>query len=214
MENSYFIERFKPKLNKPVLIEGLTGLGNVGKVTAQLLNQLVEAKLFAEYYSSFFPDYVVVSSSGVCSPPRYEFYASSPEDESSLVVLTGDSQPPLGNVVAHYKVCGEILDFVQKLGCKLVVTVGGVPVSSGRKDVYVAATSTKLAAKIVEKGGVLYGEGRIMGATGLLLGLAKERGLDGVCLLGATSGLQSDKDAAEAVFKLLLKILGREEKAA
>jgi len=62
----------------------------------------------------------------------------------------------------------------------------------------------------MEKGGIIYGKGRIIGATGLLLGLAKERGLDGICLLGATSGLQSDKDAGVAVFNLLMKILGKE----
>ncbi len=58
------------------------------------------------------------------------------------------------------------------------------------------------------KGGIIYGKGRIMGATGLLLGLAKERGLEGICLLGATSGIRSDKDAGFAVFDLLTKILG------
>lgn len=188
------------------MVEGLPGFGDVAKITAQQLCERTGAKLFAEYYSPFFPDYVVVSSQGVCSPPCYEFYVSS-KDDLSLVILTGDPQPPLDNVAAHYEICEEILDYVQKLGCSFVVTVGGLPVSSEKKDVYVAATSSKLAAEAMEKGGIIYGKGRIMGATGLLLGLAKERGLDGVCLLGATDGLRSDKDAGLAAFKLLMKLL-------
>ncbi|MFQ6068318.1 MAG: PAC2 family protein [Candidatus Bathyarchaeia archaeon] len=210
MENSYILQRFRPKLDSPVFVEGLPGFGNVGKIAAQLLIQFSEARLFAEYYSPFFPDYVVVSGQGICDLPRYKFYASSSGERLSVVVLTGDSQPPLDNVVAHYEICEEILDFVQKLGCDFIVTVGGVPVSSERKDVYVAATSNELAAEVMGKGGIIYGKGRIMGATGLLLGLAKERGLDGICLLGTTNGLQSDKDAGFSVFKLLMKVLGRE----
>lgn len=210
MENSYIYQRFHPKLDTPVFVEGLPGFGNVGKIAARLLIQFSGARLFAEYYSPFFPDYVVVSSHGICSPPRYEFYAPPSGEKLSVVVLTGDSQPSLDNVVAHYEICEEILDFVQKLGCDFVVTVGGVPVSSERKDVYVAATSNELAAEVMEKGGIIYGKGRIMGATGLLLGLAKERGLDGICLLGATGGLRPDKDAGLAVFKLLMKVLGQE----
>jgi proteasome assembly chaperone (PAC2) family protein len=51
-----------------------------------------------------------------------------------------------------------------------------------------------------------------MGVTGLLLGLAKERGLDGICLLGATSGARSDKDAGNTVLQFLLRVLGKEIK--
>lgn len=177
---------------------------------ARLLIQFSEAKLFAEYYSPYFPDYVVVSKDGICSPPRYKFYAPLSKGKLDVVVLTGDSQPPLDNVVAHYEICEELLDFAEKQGCSFVVTIGGVPVSTGKKDVYVAATSDKLAAEVLEKGSsIIYRKGQIMGATGLLLGLAKEKKLDGICLLGATMGLQADKDAGYAVFDLLLKILGQ-----
>ena len=73
-----------------------------------------------------------------------------------------------------------------------------------------AATSQKLASKIVNKGAMLYGEGKIMGATGLLLGLAKSRGWKGVCLLGATAGVKADRGAAFSVFKFLMKMMGIE----
>jgi len=80
-------------------------------------------------------------------------------------------------------------------------------------EVYVAATSEKLAAENMDKGAILYGRGRIMDATGLLLGLAKERGLEGLCLLGATTGFRADRGAALSVFKFLMKTLGIEVKA-
>jgi len=207
MEKSYIHQRFQPKLNNPTFIEGLPGFGNVGKVAAQLLTKFSEAKLFAEYYSPYFPDYVVVNKEGICTPPRYKLYAPPTGKKLNAIILTGNSQPSLDNVTAHYEICEELLDYAQKLGSNTIITIGGVPISSEKKDVYVAATSTELTTKIMEKGCIIYGKGRIMGATGLLLGLAKERGLDGICLLGATEGLRTDKDAGFAVFNMLTKIL-------
>lgn len=213
METSYIHQHYTPKLNNPTLVEGLPGFGNVGRISAKLLIQFTDAKPFAEYYSPFFPDYVFVSKEGICNPPHYKLYVPQSAEKLNTIILTGGTQPPLDNVVAYYEICEEILDFAQKLGCKDIVTIGGVPVSTDRKEVYIAATSNDLAADIMGKGGIIYGKGRIMGVTGLLLGLAKERGLNGVCLLGATSGLRSDKDAANAVFQILLKMFGREAAA-
>jgi proteasome assembly chaperone (PAC2) family protein len=64
----------------------------------------------------------------------------------------------------------------------------------------------------MEKGAVMYSKGRIVGATGLILGLAKERGLEGVSVLGATTGFKADRGAGFAVFKFLMKALGNEVK--
>jgi len=101
------------------------------------------------------------------------------------------------------------LGFAEKYGCKFIVTMGGVPTPQSGGEVYVAATSEKLALENVDKGALIYGEGRIMGATGLLLGLAKKRGWKGICLLGATTGLRADKEAALSVYKFLTKTLGQ-----
>ncbi len=210
MEKPYFRQLFNPKLQSPILVEGLAGYGNVGRIVAKSLIQHSNAKLFAEYYAPFFPDYVVVNKDGLCSPPHYRFYAAHAEKEPSQAILTGSSQPQLDNVTAHYDICENILDYMQQLDCNLLITVGGIPVSSEKKDVYVAATSHELASDLMAQGGVLYGKGRIMGVTGLLLGLARERGLDGLCLLGSTSGLKSDKAAGDTVYQFLLKILRKE----
>jgi len=208
MDKPYFRCFFEPQLEKPVFVEGLPGFGNVGKIAAQLLIEFTSAKVFAELYSPSFPDYVVVNSDGTCRPPRYEFYAASTE-KNQFIILTGDSQPSLEDLLAHYDLCDEILDFAEKHGCKFIVTMGGMPTPQSGGEVYVAATSEKLALENVEKGALIYGKGRIMGATGLLLGLAKKRGWEGICLLGATTGIRADRESARSVFKFLTKTLGQ-----
>jgi uncharacterized protein (TIGR00162 family) len=206
MDKPHFRHLFQPELESPVFVEGLPGFGNVGMIASRLLIEFTQAKMFAELYSPSFPDYVVVDKEGLCRPPRYEFHAASTE-KGHFIILTGDTQPSMEDLVAHYTICGEILDFIERYGCRLAVTIGGVPMPEPKGEIYVAATSRGLATEIKEKGAEIYGKGRIIGATGLLLGLAKTRGLEGICLLGATTGLKADREAAFSVFKFLTKIL-------
>jgi len=202
---------FDPALEKPIFVQGLPGFGNVGKIAVHLLIKFCGAKPFAELYSPSFPDYVSVSSKGICHMPRYEFYAAAME-KNDFIIMTGDTQPSFDDVVAHYRLCNEVLDFVEKKGCSFIVTIGGAPITEEKAQVYVAATSPRLALEFMEKGAVMYSKGRIVGATGLMLGLAKERSLEGICLLGATTGLRADRGAGFSVFKFLMKALGNDVK--
>jgi uncharacterized protein (TIGR00162 family) len=211
VDKPYLNLLFKPTLENPIFVQGLPGFGNVGNIAAYLLIKFCSAKPFAELYSPSFPDYVSVNSKGICRLPRYEFYAA-PMEKNDFIIMTGDTQPSFDDVVAHYEVCSEILGFVEKYGSSFIITIGGVPISEDKAQVYVAATSPRLAAEFMEKGAVIYSKGRIMGATGLMLGLAKERGLEGVCLLGTTIGFSADRGAGFSVFKFLMKALGNEVK--
>ena len=209
MDKPIFRFLSRPVLENPVLVEGLPGFGNVGKLAARLLIEFTRAQVFAELYSPSFPDYVLVEKDGICRPPRYEL-STATFGKTQFIVLTGDAQPSREDVLAHYMLCDEILNFAEQFGCKYLATMGGVPQPRPAGEVYVAATSAGLAVETMEKGAVIYGAGRIVGAAGLLLGLAKERGWNGVCLLGATTGLKADKGAAFNVFKLLMRLQGVE----
>jgi proteasome assembly chaperone (PAC2) family protein len=211
MDKPYLREMFNPTLENPVFVQGLPGFGNVGRIAAHLLIKFCEAKPFAELYSPSFPDYVSISSKGIAHLPKYEFY-SAPMEKNNLVIMTGETQPSFDDVVAHYHVCSEIVDFVEKLGCHFIVTMGGVPLTEDKTQVYVAATSPRLATEFMEKGAVIYSKGRIVGGTGLTLALAKERNLEGICLLGTTTGFKADRGAGFLVFKFLMKALGKEIK--
>lgn len=211
MDKPYFRQLFEPQLKEPILVEGLTGLGNVGMIAAGHLIESTDAKVFAELYAPYFQDYVIVNKDGTCRPPRYQFHAAKTE-KNHYIILTGDSQPSLEDTLAHYDLCDEILNFAEKYESKFIVTMGGVVTSKPGNEVYIAATSEKLAQKHLDKGTHIYGEGKIIGATGLLLGLAKRRGWKGICLLGATTGFGAERGGALSLFKILTKILEADEK--
>jgi hypothetical protein len=197
----------KPKLKAPTFIGGLPGFGNVGKIAAELLLEFTGAKRFAELYSPYFSDYVIIDQIGVCHLPRYEFYSCQMSDPN-LIIATGDLQPSYDEPHAHYILCTIIFDLALKLGCRQVITLGGYPVSTPELGkIYVAATSEQMAASLAGNIGFIYEGGRIAGAAGLLLGLAKIQGVPGACILGQTTGIMPDRQAALSVFRYLVRAL-------
>ena len=211
MEQPFFREILHPDFKNPLFIQGLPGFGNVGRIAANLLINSLNAELFAEFYSPSFPDYVTVSSDGICNLPRYQFYFATLE-QRSIIIMTGEAQPSFDDVLAHYQVCALIIDFIKKLGCNFLITMGGVPFIEGKDNVYVATTSPRIINDFKEKGAVVYGGSKIVGGTGLTLALAKEQNVEGACLLGSTPGFKADRNAGDKVFKLLMKVLGKEIK--
>jgi uncharacterized protein len=211
MDKPYLRKLSEPKLENPIFIQGLPGFGNVGRIAAHLLIKFFDAKLFAELYSPSFPDYISIDSKGIADLPKYDFFYA-PMEKNNLIIMTGEIQPSFEDVVAHYQVCEEIVDFAESLGCRFLITMGGVPITEDKTEVFIAATSPRLANEFKEKGGVIYSKGRIVGGTGLTLALAKERKLEGVSLLGTTMGFKADRGAGFLVFKFLMKSLGKEIK--
>ena len=210
MNKPYFRKLFDPQLENPILIEGLNGLGNVGLIAARNLIELTGAKVFAELYAPYFPDYVIVKKDGTCHPPRYQFYSAKTK-KNQYIILTGISQPTMEDSLAHYDICDEILNFGENYGSNFVITMDGISTSKPGNEIYISATSDELAQKYVNKGVKIYSEGRIIGATGLLLGLAKKRGWNGICLLGATAGFGTERGIALSLFKILANILDEKE---
>lgn len=198
------------KLNNPVFIEALPGIGHVGKLVAEHLIHELEAHKFAELYSPSFPPQVFVGENGVIEPMKNEFYylKSAGEDKQDYIILVGNTQglSPEG----QYEICGVILDFVEQYSVKKMYTLGGLGTGQHveKHKVYGAATSEELAQELKDQGVILRSaDGGIIGASGLLLGMGIFRGLEGVCLMGETPGYFIDADASKAVLKVLLKML-------
>lgn len=201
----------KPKLNKPILVEGLPGIGNVGKVASEYLIEKLKAKKFAELYSDHYPYHVFVNEDDSVDLPRNEFYYYRRKG-GDLIIITGDiqSMTPHG----HYELVNGMLDFVSKYGVKDIYTMGGFGVSAMPKEPKVigAVTDEKLKKKYA-KLGVRFESGErvgiIIGASGLMLGLGKLRGMSGLCLMGETLNrpMFTDTKAAGYVLLKLCKIL-------
>jgi len=196
----------RPELESPLFIAGLTGFGAVGKISADLLIESSKAEVFAELYSPYLPDYVIIDEGGIIRLPSYRFYYSK-RLERDVIILTCDTQPPGDDLKAHYSMCSLALDLAEKYRCKFIVTMGGFPNPKSDKELFVAATDSELAKRFVDDKVEVYRNGRIIGGTGLLLGLAKLRGIKGLSVLGVTAGLMEDHKAAFSVFRFVSRLL-------
>lgn len=204
----------KPKLKNPLFVEGLPGIGHVGRIAAQFLVEELKAKKFAELLSSHFMHYVLLQQSSSVHVLKNEFYyvKAKGRGQRDLILLIGDSQSidPEG----HYEISHEILEYMKKFGVKDMITLGGLGIGEVKEaPKVVGAVSDEGMDKQYKKYGIDFDAGSkvgtIIGASGLLLGLGKVYGMKGVCLLGETSGypILPDPKAAEAVLKVLMKIL-------
>ena len=90
-------------------------------------------------------------------------------------------------------------------------TLGGYGLGQEIKDPKVLFAAThKTLVKPLKKYGAIFRKnepgGGIIGASGLLLGLGKLRGLEGACFMGETPGYLVDPSSAKAVLKIIMKI--------
>lgn len=201
-------------LKDPILIEGLPGVGHVGKLVADHIVEELNGELIIEIYSPHFPPQVMVKEDGTVRQVRNEIYAyHGKESEPDLLILIGDYQSATNE--GHYELTSIFLDIAQEYHVKRIYALGGYGTGQfvEKPAVMGAATSPELVEEMKEQG-VVFQEnepgGGIIGVSGLLLGLGSLRGLDAVCLMGVTSGYLVDPKAAQEVLRILSGILGIE----
>ena len=214
MDSIKMIVTEMPVLAEPILVEGLPGVGNVGKLAAEHLVEQLKATKFADIYSKYFPPQVLVDDDGLIRLVNNElFFSKGDGTRPDIIILVGDYQglSPEG----QYELSDHVLNVMKGMGVKRIYTLGGYGVGKmlEKPRVLGAATDKELVEEMKEKG-VIFSKGEpgsgIVGASGLLLGLGKIYSIRSVCLMGETSGYFVDPKGAEAVLRILTGILGVE----
>jgi uncharacterized protein (TIGR00162 family) len=198
-----------PDLDEPVLVEGLPGVGHVGKLAVEHLLEEIESELVERVHSTHFPPQVRVDD-GRTELAGAEFYAIQPEEGRDLLVLTGDHQAQ--DTEGHYGLTETFLDVADDYGVERVFAIGGVPTGELIEEYSVlgAGTTDEVVDDLVDVG-VEFREdepaGGIVGVSGLILGLGERRGFEAACLMGETSGYLVDPKSAQAVLEVLQEVV-------
>jgi len=209
MRTTIIEEHMKVELKNPILVEGFPGLGMVGSIATQYLIKQLGAKKFATLYSPHFPYHVLVDKKGDARLLQGEFYYWRNEaGGNDFVFLTGDSQAQ--TIEGQFEVADCILDFAEKLNVQMIVTLGGYRNEvEDNPQVVAVSTSPALYEQALKAGAAPSEAGTpIVGTAGLLLGLAKFRKIDALCLLGETRGYLPDPKTAKRVIQVLQGMLG------
>jgi len=203
VKETYIKEFAEIKPNNPILIEGLPGLGLVGKIALRYLIKQLKAKKVAYLYSPHFPYFVLVNKKGNVRLLRGAFYYYQNPKGNDIILFTGDSQSQ--TIEGQYEIADRMLDYSEKHGVKTIATIGGYRMEPKEKPkVFIAATSQDILKKALQAGATLSTSGSpIVGTAGLILGLAKFKKIDALCLLGETRGYLPDPLAAKSVLEVL-----------
>ena len=193
----------EPKLNKPVLIACWPGIGNIGIIAVDILRRTVGAEELGEIepWDFFYPRRVLIRDGELkdLEFPSNKFYFKRTE-KKDLLFFIGEEQPTDGTGgyaegTKAYRMANLVLDMALKFGCRKVYTAGAavapihhtvrskvwvVPNSEGLINEVKSYENTVLMSDIEGRGG----QGNITGLNGLLLGVAKKRGLEAICMMG------------------------------
>ncbi|MGH9924540.1 MAG: proteasome assembly chaperone family protein [Nitrososphaeraceae archaeon] len=196
----------------PTLICGFPGSGYVGKLAIDHLIHELNASHLVDIYSNTFPPQVMIKPDGTVDLIKNAmFYHESPTSPSlNMMFLTGDSQP--SNPDAEYLLAETILEIASKFSVvhvyALAAYITGVFVQKPR--VFCTASDMESLRSINTQDIAVMDGGAITGMNGLIIGLAKLKGMRGTCLLGETSGYVVDAKASRSILEVLTTRLGLE----
>jgi len=202
-----------PELKNPILVEGLPGIGNVGKLVTDFMIEQLDAKRIYEFQGISIPHSVFVNEKNLVELPKLELYAKKNAQGRDLLLLAGDIQPLSEH--ACYDFCKTVLNVCTELGCNEIITLGGIGMKQIPKEpkMYCTGTHKKFLRDFSKRTGVsdkLYGiVGPIVGVSGVLIGLAGRENKKGIALLVETYGhpMYLGVTAAREVLKTLKKYL-------
>jgi proteasome assembly chaperone (PAC2) family protein len=207
----------RPRLRSPNMLASWPGISNVSIIVATYLKRKLDFKKLAEIEASHFfdPIGVVVENNVIEAPqfPRSEFYYwKNRSGESDIILFLGEDQPP----AKGYELANCVLDVGTRFQAKRIYTCAAALTRIHHTEeprVWGVATNQSIAEELKIHNLVQGDNLHIAGLNGLLLGRAKERNIEGVCLLGEVpmyATRMQNPIAALAILKTLSKMLGIE----
>ena len=193
----------EPDLKNPVMFCGWPGIGNIGIIAIDTLRNLLRAAEFAEIEPwDFFNPRKVVIEEGLLQELRFpenKFYYQR-LDKLDLIFFIGQEQTferrtAYAEGEKAYQLANLVLDVAEKFNCSRIYTSGAavaqihhthkprvwaVPNRAGLLDEIKSYPNTILMSHLEGRSG----QGSISGLNGLMLGVARKRGFDALCLMG------------------------------
>jgi len=207
----------KPKLHAPNMLAAWPGISDVSIIVANYLQRKLDFKLLGEIEASYFFDPIgVIARDNIVEAPEFPknkfYYLKNKREGSDLILFISNDQPSS----KAYELASCVLDVGVSFQVKRVYTCAAALTRihyTEQPRVWGVATNQQVAEELQKHDLVQRNTLQIAGLNGLLLGVAKERDIDGICLLGEvpahTSRIENPM-AALAILKVLTEMLGIE----
>jgi proteasome assembly chaperone (PAC2) family protein len=204
----------RPRPQSCAMLASWPGIGDVSLTAAKYLVEKLNAAEIGEIEPIHFFEPVGVSvKDNLVESPRFPeskfYYWQYPKAGKGLLIFIGEEQPSFKG----YELVNCVLDVAQRFRVSRIYSCAAAVTRIHHSEeikVWGAATSSNLVEELAKHSVILRGNLRIAGLNGLILGMAKERGMDGVCLLGEVPSYatqMTNPKASLAVLRVLAETL-------
>jgi len=177
----------EPRLKEPYMVAAWPGMGGVAIIATRYLVEKLGAEEFGRIAPEGFFDVsgVMIENSVVkdIQFPENSFYVAKNKGGRDWIIFIGEVQP----AIDAYRMANLILDVAQRFKVGRLYTFAAAPTHiyhTKKPRVLTAVTDPSLMPKSDKHEITPLKEGSISGLNGLMLGVAKKRNIDGICLLG------------------------------
>jgi uncharacterized protein len=203
-----------PRLRSPNMVAAWPGIASVSTIALSYLKKGLEFKDLGEVDATHFFDPIGITvRDNVVEEPQFPqsrfYYWKNKPGKSDLILFVGDDQPP----VKSYDLANCVLDMADHFKVQRIFTCAAAMTRMHHSEMPKAwgvATKKELTAELKRFDLMQRGNLQIAGLNGLLLGVAKERNMDAICVLGEVPAYASriqNPMAALAVLRVLTRML-------
>ena len=206
----------EPELKNPYMVAAWPGMGGVAIIAARYLAEKLDAEDLGSISPQGFFDIggVLIENNVVqdISFPENSLYLARDKAERDWIIFIGEAQPTSN----AYRMANVLLDLAQRFKVQRLYTFAAAPTHiyhTKQPRVLGAVTSQELLPEPSVYDITPLREGSISGLNGLMLGVAKQRHVEGMCLLGEipiyTTNVANPRSSA-AVIRVLSQMTGLE----
>lgn len=203
-----FFQTEEPDVEKPIVIAAMQDMGNVGSIVVNFINSSLRTKRFRVAKPPF-PTYVLDQGGYIDLPDESWEYRYA----EGMIVFGGDAGQPQSNEELH-SLCQDVIDISKKYSAKFIYTLGGfhtsMPLNKNPRT-FVTTTSAELTKQM--RGlevSTTPQKSIITGFNGLILGFAKQNGIQGIGMYGELNEPQIPQyRAAISIIRTLEKLTYR-----
>ncbi|MDH3501780.1 MAG: PAC2 family protein [Nitrosopumilus sp.] len=177
-----FLQTEEPSVQKPIIIAAMQDMGNVGSIVVNFINKNLRTKKFRTARTPF-PTYVIDNGGYIDLPNEIWEYRFTDD----LIVFGGGTGQPQENQELNM-LCQDVIDVSKKYSVKFIYTLGGFHTKRSldkNPKTFVTTTSKSLTEHMQGLGiDITPQRSLITGFNGLILGFAKQNGIQGIGMYG------------------------------
>ena len=180
-----------------LILASVPGVGNVGKLVIDTLNEQHESSMIARILHPDLPPHSILED-GLLVPPHLSVHSVQLDNEQAVITITGNGQPmtPRG----QHEMATTILELSKSSETPLIIVMAGLSAKPGEDNIHLTCSSKEVQSSLNERGISVSTEqpsGGMLGLAGLLVSLSPLHDVSSAAYSAETIGTSIDVVTAD-----------------